>query len=287
MKKENEKNACDALITILERVRGVKYECESCPDEGVSREKEPDFILKSTRAGMRRMAVEHAVIQLFKEQITYVKRLYKLEEQINRLCQGKIPADRYYFITAPHALINSLTNSKKRKAFCDRLAPWTTQEAAPLRIDESIQDSYECYKVTLMCRGTHPRLNGRVALMQEYPADVTTLHKEGFDRAVRHGLDKLRKYKRNPFESFDTVLLLEAVAGLQHERITAGLTSSEKAQIDEYIDYIVVLDSCEDQMIAGFVWKENETWHGFVPGNRRFDSRSDGLNEGIYKTKRK
>jgi len=80
---------------------------------------------------------------------------------------------------------------------------------------------------------------------------------------------------------------LEDVAGLQHERITKGLTSSEKAQIDEYIDYIVVLASCEDQMVAGYVWKENETWYGFVPANRRFDSRSDGLNGGIYKTKRK
>jgi hypothetical protein len=123
--------------------------------------------------------------------------------------------------------------------------------------------------------------------MQECPTDVTTLHKEEFDRAVRHGLDKLRKYKCNPFESFDTVLLLEEVAGLQHERITKGLTSSEKAQIDECIDYIVVLGSFEDQMIVGWVWKENETWHGLVPANRRFDSRSDGLNEGIYKTKRK
>jgi hypothetical protein len=80
---------------------------------------------------------------------------------------------------------------------------------------------------------------------------------------------------------------LEDVAGLQHERITKGLTSSEQAQIGECIDYIVVLASCKDQMVAGFVWKENETWYGYVPANRRFDSRSDGLSEGIHKTKGK
>jgi hypothetical protein len=77
MKKKNEINACNALIRILERVAGIKYECESCPDEGATKGPEPDFILKSTRVGMRRMAVEHAVIQLFKEQIGYVRERYR------------------------------------------------------------------------------------------------------------------------------------------------------------------------------------------------------------------
>ena len=112
--------------------------------------------------------------------------------------------------------------------------------------------------------------------MPECPADVTTLQKAEFDRAIRHGLDKLRKYKCNPSQSFETVLLLEDVAGLQHQRITKGLTSSEKAQIGEYIDYIVVLQSNEDQMIVGNVWKENKTWYGFIPANRRFNLRSGG-----------
>jgi len=187
MKKENEINACKALITILERVAGVKYECEkSCPDEGASKEKEPDFILKSTSVGMKRMAVEHTVIQLFNGQYGYAIGSYERAEEINRLCQGKIPADRYYFITAPYALINSLKDKKRQKAFDERLAPWITQQAPQLRIDESAQCSYECYKITLTCRGTHPQLNGKVWRMQECPTDVTTLHKEEFDRAVRH-----------------------------------------------------------------------------------------------------
>jgi hypothetical protein len=107
--------------------------------------------------------------------------------------------------------------------------------------------------------------------MPEYPTDVTALQKEAFGKAIQHGLDKLPKYKRDPFESFKTVLLLEDVAGFQHERIMKGLTSSEKAQIDESIDYIIVLTSLNDQMIVGYVWKENEIWHSFIPANRRFD----------------
>jgi hypothetical protein len=47
MKKENEINACEALIEILERVAGVKYQCDCFPDEGTSKAREPDFILRS------------------------------------------------------------------------------------------------------------------------------------------------------------------------------------------------------------------------------------------------
>jgi hypothetical protein len=50
-----------------------------------------------------------------------------------------------------------------------------------------------------------------------------------------------------------------------------GLTLSDKARIDELIDFIVVLKSSEHQMIVGNVWKENETWYRFIPAKRRFD----------------
>jgi hypothetical protein len=285
MKKENEINACRALMRILERVAGVKYECESCPDEGATKGPEVDFILKSTCVGITRIAVEHTVIP--EGLYDYKIQSYNRAEEINRLCQGKIPADRGYYISAPHGLINSLTNKKKQKAFHEALAPWIIQQAPQLRIDESKKYSYGCYKITLTCGGTHPLWNGRVGRIPEYPTDVTTFQKEAFDTAIRHGLDKLRKYKCNPSETFKTVLLLEDVFGLLHQRIKEGLTPSEKAQIDEYIDYIVVLQSHEDQMIVGNVWKENKTWYGFIPYNRRF-SRDDWVaDEGIYKTKRK
>jgi hypothetical protein len=275
-KKRNEINACNALIRILERVAGAKYECQSSPDEGESKGKEPDFILNSTHVGMKRMAVEHTVIPLFKKQYNYLISSYERAEEINSLCQGKIPADRYYYITAPDALINSLTDNKRQKAFDENLAHWIAEQAPQLQIDdEPKQHTYECYEITLTCGGTHPEWNGKVGRMPECPIDVTTLQKEAFDRAIDHGLQKLIKYKRNPSESFKTVLLLEDVFGFQRTRITEGLTSSQKAAIEASIDYIVVLASHKDEMVAGYVWKENETWHGFIPGDRRFSLRSE------------
>jgi hypothetical protein len=223
------------------------------------------------------MAVEHTVIPLFERQHSYVISFYDRAEKISRLCQGKIPADRYYYITAPHALIDSLTSRNRQRVFDESLACWIIQQAPQLQVDdEPKQHSYECYKITLTCAGTHPQWNGKVGRMPEYPPDVATLQKKVFDTAIKHGLDKLTKYKCNQSESFKTALLLEDVAGLQHIRITEGLTSSEKAKIDKSIDYIVVLGSHQDQMIVGYLWKESEIWHSLIPANRRFNLLSEG-----------
>jgi hypothetical protein len=276
MKKKNEVNACDALIRILERVTGAKYELESCPDEGASKQKEPDFILKSTCAGMAKMAVEHTVTLLFNGQHGYAISSFERAEEINKLCQGKIPEDRYYVITAPYTLINSLKDRRKREDFDKGVADWVTQRAPHLSIDQREQGSYEGHTITLTCGGTHPQWNGKVCRIQERPADVAALQEEAFDKAIQHGLNKFPRYKCNPSENFKTVLLLEDVAGSLYQRVMEGLTPSRKAQIDEYIDYIVVLVSNNDQMIVGNVWKENATWHGFIQGNRRFDLRSEG-----------
>jgi hypothetical protein len=274
-KKENEINALNALMKILESLVGENYECESSPDEENPQGKEPDFILTSTRAGAAKIAVEHTVIPLFKRQIEYVKLFYERAEEISKLCKGKIPPDRWYYLTAPHELINSLKNKEKRMAFDQRLAHWIVHQAPQLQLDdEPMQYSYECFTITLTCGGTHPEWNGKVGRFPEHPIGVVELQKQAFDKAIVHGLDKLTKYKRNPSESFKTVLLLEDVAGLPHERIIERLTTPEKARIDQSIDYIVVLQSINQQMIVGYVWKEIETWHSFIPANRRFSFRS-------------
>jgi len=49
------------------------------------------------------------------------------------------------------------------------------------------------------------------------------------------------------------------------------MTSSVKTKINESIDYIIVLQSINKQMIVGNVWKENQIWHSIIPANRRFD----------------
>ena len=174
-------------------------------------------------------------------------------------------------MTAPYTLINSLDNKKKQKDFDQDLADWIKQQARLLWIDESEQHSYEGHQITLTCGGTHPQWNGSVGRIPEYPKDVRTLQKEAFDKAIEHGLVKLPKYKRKPYEGFKTVLLLEDVAGFNHQQIMDGLTSSDKARIDESIDYIVVLPSIENEMIVGYVWKEEEIWHRSIPGNRRLE----------------
>jgi hypothetical protein len=279
-KKSNEINACNALIRMLRKVAGVEYELEYCPDEGASEGKDVDFILKSTCSGVARMAVEHTVIP--KGLYDYVKRFYERAEGISKLCEGKIPADRFFYIAAPQALIDSFTKDRRgkasqrrtaaqrRNAFDESLALWISEQSQQLQEDESVQYRFESHNITLVCGGSHPQWNGRVGRIPEAPADITRFQKEAFDHALQHGLDKFSKYKCNSSENFKTILLLEDVTGLRHERIAEELASSERDRIDESVDYIIVLQSLENQMIVGYVWKENQTWHRFIPGNRRF-----------------
>ena len=269
MKKKNEQNACNALIEILERITGVRYECESCPDDGTKEGPEVDFILKSTCDRISRIAVEHTVIESSPEQIRNAIRSYDIVQEINTRCRGQIPSDRYYILTGPAILISSFSSKKKRMAFVDSLGSWIVQHAWQLRVDESLPYTYEDHKMTLTCGGTHPLLNGNVGSMPGQPSE--SLQKDRFHEAIQHALKKLRRYK---CAGFSTVMLLEDIAGVRHQYLTKELPSLEKDQIDRFIDYIVVIESNQGRMIVGYVWKEHFAWHSFIPYHRRFDLRS-------------
>jgi hypothetical protein len=267
MKRKNELNARDALIEILERMTGVRYECESSPDEGSNHPPEVDFILKSTRDEIHRIAVEHTVIELFIGQKDYVRWSSNIVEEIKTGCRGKIPSDRYYFLRAPPIFISSLSKKKRKMAFVDSLAPWIVQHARQLKVDEFLSCTYEAHKITLTCEGRHPSLNGNVWSMPELPVDHETLQKDSFHKAINHGLKKLREYKLN---GFTTVILLEDIAGVKYGQLIKELRSFDKDQIDRFVDYIVVLVSNNDRMIVGNVWKENDRWYSIIPHDRRF-----------------
>jgi len=168
-------------------------------------------------------------------------------------------------------LISSLSSKKSKMAFVDSLAPWITQHAWQLKLGESLLCTYEDRKITLTCEGTHPSLNGNVGRMPEQPTDLKTLQKDRFDIAIQHALKKLRKYKIKR-KRFTTVLLLEDIAGVKYEQVRKQLTFFERVLIYLFVNYIVVLASHDDRMIVGNVWKENYTWHSFIPYDRRFDN---------------
>lgn len=272
MKEKNEENACNALIEILERIAGVRYERESSPDaDGAKGRSEVDFILKSTPDGTHRIAVEHTIIELFPGQKENAMWSYDIGQEINTRCRGKIPSDRYYILTVPPTLISSFSTKKKKMAFVDSLAPWIVLRAWQLKVDKSLPYTYRDHKITLTCGGAHPSLNGTVGRIPEEPEDLKTLQKDRFHKAIQHTLKKLTRYKS---KGFTTVMLLEDIAGVNHQYLIKELTSLEKDQIDRFIDYIIALVSYGDKMIVGNVWKENFTWHSFIPCDRRFDLRS-------------
>lgn len=156
--------------------------------------------------------------------------------------------------------MDSLASKSRRELFVRDLSSWVMENAPKLLLADSwIQ--HEGYKITLQCIGDCGKWNGNIGRMPQGHEDTKSLENQ-LERAVRHGLLKLAKYKAKP--GFKTALLLEDIAGtLRGDRLSnhEGL---------EEVDYIVVFVSSGDQMIIGNVRKEGPIWYSFVPFNRRF-----------------
>lgn len=259
-KKPNEKDACERFIEILKCITDVDYKVTDSPDQSNRNTPDVDFVLASSSDENDKIAVEHTTVQSFEGQIKYAKRWRDIVSSVNTGCEERIPPDRYYFLTAPPKMVNSLVG-KSRKLFVSHFSSWVV-EITPklLEADSYVRTEYEGQVITLMCSGDHAQLNGNVWGMPEQPEDQKDLHNKRLETAVEHGLLKLRKYKAG----LKTALLLEDVAGTLR-----GSTLSSYEGLEE-VDYVVVFVSNEDRMIIGKVWKERAVWYSFVPGNRRF-----------------
>lgn len=117
MKKQNEQNACEAFIAILNSLTGIQYVKRESPDELNRRTHDVDFLLVSISDENDRIAVEHTVLESFEGQIGYVNRSYDVVGSINAGSRNKIPADRFYF--SYHSSHNSgFPCGKKQDAVC-------------------------------------------------------------------------------------------------------------------------------------------------------------------------
>lgn len=268
MKKQNEQNACQAFIAILNTLTGIQYIKRQSPDDLNSQTPDVDFLLVSIGDESDRIAVEHTVLESFEGQIGYVNRSYDVVGSINAGCRHKIPANRYYFLVIPPIIVDSLVG-KNRMRFVSNLSSWVAEAAQRLPIDSHAQTNYEGHEIMLMCCGSHVQLNGNVWRAPQQPENYSILQAQRLIRAIADKLPKLRDYKKRGYK---TALLLEDIAAIP-STITKrgrGMSSEEKSSVRHAVDYIVVFASNEGRMIVGNVWKEKSVWHSSIPYDRRF-----------------
>src|ERR1019366_8914443 len=125
-------------------------------------------------------------------------------------CRERIPSDRYYSLTVPPIMVDSLVSKRSRELFVSKLSSWVV-EAAPklLLVDSCIQTDKWQRKITLTCLGDCANLNGKVGRMPQGPENQKAQQSDRLGRALREKLPKLTKYKE---QGFKTALLLEDVA---------------------------------------------------------------------------
>jgi len=265
-KKPNELNACASFIAILKSLTDIEYVASGSPDEVNRRSPDVDFVLVSSSDENDKIAVEHTKVHSFDGQIEYLNRSWDIVGSVNACCRDQIPSERYYFLAVPPTLVDSLVSKRSRELFVSNLSSWVMETAPKLLLaDSSMQTKYEEHRITLGCIGdATERLNGKVGRMPQAPENQKDMQSKRLGRAVRHGLLKLKQYRK---PGFKTALLLEDVAGTLPGSTLSGYESLEE------VDYVVVFVSNEDRMINGNVWKDRSGWYSFVPGNRRFSSR--------------
>ena len=268
MKKANEIHAGESFIHILNTLTGIKYTKGEEPDEFNRGTFDIDFIFEPIIDKGEIFAAEHTRIESFEGEIGYVNRSYDVVASINVQCRDKIPSDRYYFLSIPPILMDSLVG-KRRTQFVGDLSSWVLETAYKLLIDDHTQIDYDGHKVILMCRGSHVQLNGNLWRMPQQPDNKEIRQIQRLNKAIKDKVPKLYKYKK---WGFKTVLLLEDVSGvsLEHSQECHGMSLKERNQVINFVDYIIVFSSHNDRMIVGNVWKEGSTWHSIIPYNRRF-----------------
>jgi len=270
-KSQNEQSACEAFVAILNSITGTQYEKSGSPDELNRQTPDVDFLLVSIGDPNDIIAVEHTTVESFEGQIGYVSRSYDIVGSINACCRNRIPADRYYFLAIPPALVDSLVG-KNRMRFVSDLSSWVAETAQKMGIDSYSQTDHEGHVITLTCGGSNAQLNGNVWRMPQQPQNEEILQTQRFNRAIRDKLPKLSKYKA---QGFKTALLLEDIAGipLGSTHKGHGITLKERRTVRATIDYIVVFTSNKGRMIVGNVLKEKAVWHSSIPYDRRFSFR--------------
>jgi len=268
IKRLNESNAVAALLEVMPFLTGCRYLNQGSPDESSSSDKEVDFIMTPETAAAPPVAIEHTKVEAFRGQLEYVNRSYDIVKQLDSRCRSLLPADRYFILVPPHALIKSL-RKKSIGDFLEFIKPWVVDAAARLAIDEYETIDFKGYSVMLMCGGSHPEANGTVGRIPGSPEDHLDLAKESLWHAILHGLAKFPKYKA---EGYDTVLSLEDISGAVHSSMLLDLHKDEdkKHLIDAMVDFIIVFAANEERMIVGSVWKERHQYFSPSPFNRRF-----------------
>ncbi len=270
-KKKSEKNACDAFIEILQKITGVTYKEVDRPDEKNSVTQDIDFILNANLENARypKIAVEHTIIEAHEKQKEYVNQLNGIEKEIDQKCQGKLPIDSCFNLSAPLSLIAGM-NKRKKAQFVEEMSSWIPYVAKSLTTNQQSSRIYNKHKVTLWCIGSFSEFNGTIGMISLRPEDSRRKRQDRFRRAIEDKLPKLMKYKEI---GFATALLLEDIS-LSHLNPGGNLKDlipdQYHSEFYSKIDYVIIFFSRENKMFRGHIWKEESKIYSEIPYNRMF-----------------
>lgn len=268
MKKANEINAAEAFALVLSSINRVSYHLIDSPDERNRESSDIDFVYAVDSERKRKVAAEHTIVESYEGQLAYVNQSFDIAAEINNSCKDSIPAGFYYFVAIPDDLVASL-DRPRRTDFVKQISPIIAKECAHLRIDGYSKIPFHEYEIWLMCRGSHPEMNGNVYRIPKAPNEGDILQPQRLARSIAAKLPNLCKYR---LKGYSAALLLEDISGGLSNIGFHGqsIRLMHRLLIRLFVDYVVVFSSNNQRMIVGNVWKVKRNWYTNVPYERRF-----------------
>lgn len=273
MKKPNEQHAIDSVIQILPDITGETYCLDTSPDESNSHDRDVDYVLRPKHNGIPLLAVEHTILQAFREQITYGNRSFDIVQRVNERCKGELPQDRFFMLVVSPALVDRL-RKQAIDTFVDKISKEVVGQTSKLDATDYATLEYDSEKIFVICGGSHPDHNGSIGRIAGSPKNREELMLQSLLIAIDHGIGKFIKYKET---GCNTLLVLEDISGEFHASLlkSEGISDAQRLSLSKFIDYILTFVSLKDEMIVANVWKENDTWYEVTPIERRY-SQKDG-----------
>ena len=266
--KNNEKNACNAFIEILQKIRGFEYKIVYRPEDKNRNTQDVEAILAPNVENDQfpKIAVEHTIIEAHEKQFKYVNQLKGIEKEIDQKCRGKLPIDYCFGLIAPPSLIAGM-NKKNREKFVKEMVSWIPNVSKSLTRNQRSSRLYNGHEVSLWCVGSCPGINVTMRMMSSRPGDPKKDRRERFHRAIKEKLPKLISYKE---QGFETALLLEDVSAVYINPEENMIPRQYSTEFRLKTDYVIILVSQEEKIFLGCVWKEKSQLYSEIPENRTF-----------------
>jgi hypothetical protein len=259
----SEEKICRIVVEyLISEFEGTNFVITDKPDCNNRTSKDVDYVGKSSDG--KKIAIEHTSIDSFSDQRGKSSANASFLEDIRNRVTGALPTNHYFRLILPSNFAKML-HSQRLKRLASIIADCVTANTDILMQDTDIRLHMTATgkMIGLTYGGSHPKLNGKIILVQDIPSDIEKQRTQRIRTALREKLPKLNRYRRH---NCITVLALEDsdYALSDKNYVESALRVARWRHIFDLPTYIVYVHTYEGNIQEILVQKNRTQWFSKV-----------------------